>query len=275
MKIDAHHHFWRYTKAEYGWIDDAMQVIRRDFLPADLVATLKPHKIDGVVSVQARQTLEETRWLLTLAQENSFIRGVVGWVPLAEAGVGGVLDELIGNPKFKGVRHVVQGEADPKFLEGAAFNAGLREMTARGLVYDLLIFARQLPASIAFVDRHPQQVFVLDHIAKPVVQGLPDPTWARNIRELARRENVYCKFSGVVTEVPGWQWTPELLRPYFDVVMEAFGPARLMFGSDWPVCLVAGEYARWIGFVDQCVAPLPADNRSRVLGGTAIEAYKL
>lgn len=275
MKIDAHHHFWRYTTEEYGWIDDAMRVIRRDFLPADLAATLKPERVEGVVSVQARQTIEETRWLLSLAKENPFIKGVVGWVPLADKAVGGLLDELKTDPRLKGVRHVVQGEPDPKFLEGAAFNSGLREITVRRLVYDLLIFARQLPASIAFVDRHPDQVFVLDHIAKPVVQGLPDPTWARNMRDLARRENVYCKFSGVVTEVPGWQWAPELLRPYFDVVMEAFGPARLMFGSDWPVCLVASDYARWIDFVEKCAAPLSATERSRLLGGTATEAYKL
>lgn len=275
MKIDAHHHFWRYTTAEYGWIDDSMRVIRRDFLPTDLAATLKAERVDGVVSVQARQTVEETRWLLSLAKENAFIKGVVGWVPLAEKSVGNLLDELKAAPQLKGVRHVVQGEPDPKFLEGTAFNAGLREVTARGLVYDILIFARQLPAAIAFVDRHPNQIFVLDHIAKPVVQSLPDPTWARNMRELARRENVYCKFSGVVTEVPGWRWTPELLRPYFDVVAEAFGPARLMFGSDWPVCLVASEYARWIDFVEKCAAPLSSGERARLLGGTATEAYKL
>jgi len=275
VKIDAHHHFWRYTTEEYGWINDAMRVIRRDFFPADLAATLKPERVDGVVSVEARPTLEETRWLLSLAKEHSFIKCVVGWVPLADKSVGGLLDELKADPRLKGVRHLVQGEPDPKFLEGSAFNAGIREVTAHSLVYDLLIFARQLPASIAFVDRHPNQIFVLDHIAKPVVQGLPDPTWARNMRDLARRENVYCKFSGVITEVPGWQWTPELLRPYFDVVMEAFGPARLMFGSDWPVCLVASEYARWIDFVEKCAAPLSSGERSSLLGGTATEAYKL
>jgi len=275
VKIDAHHHFWRYSVEEYGWIDDAMRVIRRDFLPTDLAPTLKPHQIDGVVTVQARQTLEETRWLLTLAHENAFIKAVVGWVPLADKAVGGLLDELITGPKLKGVRHVVQGEADPEFLERAPFNAGLREVTARGLAYDLLIFARQLPAAIAFVDRHPKQIFVLDHIAKPIVQDVPDPVWVRNVQALARRNNVYCKFSGVVTEVPGWQWTPELLCPYFEVVVNAFGPARLMFGSDWPVCLVASEYARWIGFVEQCAAPLSAAERARLLGGTAVEAYRI
>ena len=275
MRIDAHHHFWRYTVQEYGWIDDAMRMIRRDFLPAYLAATLKPHQIDGVVTVQARQTLEETRWLLTLARENAFIKAVVGWVPLADKSVGSLLEELITDLKLKGVRHVVQGETDPEFLERANFNAGLREVTARKLVYDLLIFARQLPATIALVDRHPDQIFVLDHIAKPVVRDLPDPAWVRNIQELARRENVYCKFSGVVTEVPGWQWTPELLSPYFDVVINAFGPARLMFGSDWPVCLVASEYARWIGFVEQCAASLSATERARLFGGTAVEAYRI
>lgn len=252
-----------------------MGAIRRDFLPADLAATLKPEHVDGVVSVQARQTVEETRWLLSLARENSFVKGVVGWVPLAEDAVGDLLDELLAEPRLKGVRHVVQGEPNPKFLEGAAFNAGVREVTSRGLVYDLLIFARQLPPAIDFVDRHPGQIFVLDHIAKPVVQGLPDSIWTRNLRDLAHRENVYCKFSGVVTEVPGWQWTPELLRPYFDVVMEAFGPSRLMFGSDWPVCLVATEYARWVDFVEKSAAPLSASERMRLLGGTAVEAYKL
>lgn len=275
MKIDAHHHFWKYSPEEYDWIDEAMRVIRRDFLPADLAATIRPHGIDGVVSVQARQSVAETQWLLDLARDNPFIKGVVGWVPLADSSVSAVLDRFAANPRLKGIRHVVQGEPDPAFLERPAFNAGLREVTNRGLAYDILIFARQLPASIAFVDRHPDQVFVLDHIAKPVVQGPPDTTWAANIRELARRPNVYCKFSGVVTEVPGWQWTPQLLKPYYDVVLSAFGPKRLMFGSDWPVCLVATEYARWISFVGGCTAALSPSERERVLGGTATEAYRL
>jgi L-fuconolactonase len=275
VKIDAHQHFWRYSAEEYGWIDDAMRVIRRDFLPTDLEATLPPVGVTGVVSVQARQTLEETRWLLALAQKHSIIKGVVGWLPLASSSVGDALDEFSANRSLKAVRHVVQGEPDPAFLERAAFNAGLREVTARGLAYDLLILAGQLPAAIAFVDRHPKQVFVLDHIAKPVVQGVLDPAWVWNMNNLARRENVYCKFSGVITEVPGWQWTPERLRPYFDVALDAFGPERLMFGSDWPVCLVASDYARWFGFVEQCAAQLSPDERDSLLGGTAVEAYKL
>jgi L-fuconolactonase len=186
-----------------------------------------------------------------------------------------VLDEFARDPKLRGVRHVVQAESDPAFLDGGAFNAGVREVTARKLAYDILILARQLPASIRFVDRHPDQIFVLDHIAKPVVQGTPDATWVASIRELAKRERVYCKFSGVVTEVPGWKWSQELIQPYFDVVLEAFGPRRLMFGSDWPVCTVGIAHADWVRCVEKCAAGLSTDERARLFGGTAMEAYRL
>ena len=275
MRIDAHHHLWHYSAEEYDWIDDGMGAIRRDFLPADLENTLKPLAIDGVVTVQARQTMRETRWLLGLSQKHTIIKGVVGWVPLAGPTIGEMLDELTQNRTLKGVRHVVQGEPDPAFLEGKEFNAGVREVTTRGLVYDLLVSARQLAATINFVDRHPCQVFVLDHIAKPVVQGAPSTIWQRQISELARRPNVSCKFSGVVTEVPGWQWSQELIQPYFDVVLEAFGPRRLMFGSDWPVCLVAAEYAAWLSCVEQCATALSESERGRLFGGTAADVYRL
>jgi L-fuconolactonase len=275
MKIDAHQHFWRYSAAEYGWIDDNMRAIRADFLPETLAPILTANGIDGTVAVQARQTLEETNWLLDLATRHSLIKGVVGWVPLSDPNVADILATFAERPHFKGVRHVVQGESDPEFLERAAFNHGIRAVTKLGLVYDLLIFARQLRAAIKFVDLHTTQVFVLDHIAKPVVQGLPPADWRRDIRELARRENVACKFSGLVTEVPGWKWTPELLRPYFEVVLEAFGPRRLMVGSDWPVCLVASDYGRWFEFVESCTALLSSKERARVLGGTAIDFYKI
>lgn len=251
-----------------------MARIRRDFLPADLEQNLRPAGLSGCVAVQARQTLEETAWLLELAQRAPFIRGVVGWVPLAEAGVAKHLERFRADSRFKGVRHVVQGEPDG-FLDGAAFNAGIQEVTRAGLTYDVLIFARQLPEAIRFIDRHPRQVFILDHIAKPKVVATVDPEWRRLMREFARRENTFCKFSGVVTEVPGWSWTPELLRPYFDVALEAFGPKRLMFGSDWPVCLVATEYARWVEFVRSCAASLSADEQSWIFGQSARAAYAL
>jgi L-fuconolactonase len=275
MKIDAHHHFWRYTADEFGWIEDAMAVIRRDFLPADLAPQLAALGLDGTVAVQARMTLEETRWLLQLARENAFVKGVVGWVPLAEKNVAADLDRFAADPKLKSVRHVVQGQP-AGFLDASAFNAGIREVTSRGLTYDILIFANQLEEATRFVDRHPNQTFVLDHIAKPVVQGAPPIEWRKQIRELARREHVACKFSGVVTEIPGFAaWTPEQLSPYFNVVLEAFGPRRLMFGSDWPVCLVGSEYARWFKTVESFTARLSGDERARILGDTAAEFYRL
>lgn len=275
MKIDAHQHFWTYSADEYGWISDDMRAIRHDFLPPMLEAIHAAVGFDGSVAVQARQTLAETRWLLELARRHAGIRGVVGWVPLAATDLAAHLDALAGFAALKGVRHVVQAEPDPDFLAADAFNAGLRQITARGLVYDLLIVAKQLPAAIAFVDRHPRQMFVLDHIAKPVLARDPDPIWRQHIAELARRPNVACKFSGVVTETPGWSWDLDLVRRHFEVVLEAFGPQRLMFGSDWPVCLVAAEYAAWLQCVEACAAPLSPDEKVQLFGGTATRVYKL
>jgi L-fuconolactonase len=277
LKIDAHQHFWRYDPADYDWIDDSMRDIRRDFLPAHLAPLAAAAGITGTVAVQARQSLAETDWLLSLADaHSSLVRGVVGWVPLRAQGplVGITLDAYAGRAAFKGVRHVLQGEPD-SYLADASFNAALSELPRRGLTYDLLVFARQLPAALALVDRHPGLDVVLDHIAKPVVQGPPPAVWVANLRELARRPRVHCKFSGVVTEVPGWQWTPELLRPYFDVALEAFGPSRLMFGSDWPVCQVAADYADWHRFVETCTAPLSSSERAAILGGNAARFYRL
>lgn len=276
MIVDAHQHFWRYSAREYPWIDDSMGSLRRDFLPADLADALAESRVDGVVAVQARQALEENEWLLGLARENPFVKAVVGWAPLAELGSRscGLLERLAGDPKFKGVRHVLQDEPDAYFsLPG--FDAGLREAGGLGLTYDLLIQARQLDAAISLVDRHPGLVVVLDHIAKPAIEGPPPDPWLRSLRKLAQRENVACKFSGLVTEVVGGRWSPELLNVYFEVVLEAFGPSRLMFGSDWPVCLRASSYARWFSFVRESVAPLSPDERRAILGGTAERIYRL
>lgn len=274
MKIDAHQHFWRYTPEEYDWISDDMGAIRRNFYPADLAPLLAAARVDGTVAVQARQLLEETMQLLEHTQRHPFIRGVVGWVPLTDPKIARLLDELRGEKKLKGVRHVLQGEPDA-FMADPAFNAGLRAVTERGLSYDLLVRAPQLPAAIALVDRHPSLPFVLDHIAKPVISGAPPAEWRRDLAELARRPNVCCKFSGLVTEVPGRSWTPELLWPYFDVVLALFGPDRLMFGSDWPVCLVATEYTRWDRFIESCVTGLAPAERKGILGDTAARFYRL
>lgn len=275
--IDAHQHFWSYTPAAYDWISESMQAIRRDFLPADLAPLAAAAGITGTVAVQARQSLEETDWLLALAASHpALVRGVVGWVPLREqgAGIAALLDSYATRPAFKGVRHVLQGEPD-LYMADASFNAALAELPSRSLSYDLLVLARQLPAALALVDRHPNLPVVLDHIAKPVVSGPPPADWIKNLRALGRREHVCCKFSGVVTEVPGWQWTPDLLRPYFDAALEAFGPSRLMFGSDWPVCQVASDYLDWHRFVTACVAPLSDSERTAILGGNATRFYRL
>lgn len=275
--IDAHQHFWRYDPVAYDWIDESMRAIRRDFLPPDLTPLATACGIAGSVAVQARQSLAETDWLLDLAAAHPhLIRGVVGWVPLRERGsaIDEILDTYANRPALKGVRHVLQGEPDDYF-SSPAFHAALDRLAPHGLTYDLLIFARQLPLGIALVDRHPDLPVVLDHIAKPVVSGPPPENWKRDLRELARRENVMCKFSGVVTEVPGWAWSPTLLHPYFDAVLEIFGPRRLMFGSDWPVCQVAADYQDWHRFVADCVSPLSADERAAILGGNAARFYNL
>jgi L-fuconolactonase len=274
MIIDAHHHFWTYTPAEYGWIDDAMAVIRRDFLPGDLAREIREAGIDGVISVQARQTIEETDWLLDLAEKHDFIRGVVGWVPLISPAVDADLARFATNSKLKGVRHVLQGEAD-EYMSRPDFNAGLARLRDHDLVYDILIVERQLPAATALVDRHPGQKFVLDHVAKPRIRENVLSPWRENVRELARRPNVFCKISGMVTEADYRGWTPEHLRPYVDTVLEAFGPSRLMFGSDWPVCLVACAYTRWAQTVRQFTAALSPSEQRDILGDSARRAYRI
>jgi L-fuconolactonase len=275
MNIDAHQHFWRYNPAEYGWIDEGMSRIRRDFLPADLRENLLATGFDGSVAVQARQTLEETAWLLELAHDANVIRGVVGWVPLASDSARNELERFTADPFLKGVRHVVQDEPDDDFILGENFNRGVALLREFHLVYDILIFERHLPQAAAFVDRHPNQVFVLDHIAKPNIRAGQIEPWKRNIASLAERQNVYCKLSGLVTEADIENPSYEALLPCMETVLEAFGPGRLMFGSDWPVCLLACEYATWTGWVRDVISSLSPTEQSRILGDTAAEAYKL
>ncbi len=274
-RIDAHHHLWRYSPQEYGWIDESMSLLQRDFLPKDLTAVMASAGMDGAVAVQARQTMEETRWLLDLADECPAIRGVVGWAPIAGEDFPGVMEEFEHRPKLKGLRHVIQGEKDENYILREDFNSGIRSMLGSGLVYDILIFERHLPQAIDFVDEHPEQIFVLDHVAKPLIrEGVVEP-WAARMRELGRRENVWCKVSGMVTEADWASWTPETLRPYLDVVVEAFGVKRLMAGSDWPVCLVASEYGRWFDALREYFGGFSESEREAVFGGTAIEVYGL
>jgi L-fuconolactonase len=273
--LDSHQHFWRYDAEEYDWIGDDLAAIRRDFLPADLAREIGPAGVDAVVSVQARQTLDETRWLLGLAEANDFIAGVVGWVPLVSPTVGDTLESLARNPRLCAVRHVLQGEADPDFAAKHDFNRGLAALRGLGLAYDILVYERQLPMATALVDRHPDQVFVVDHVAKPRIRDAVLSPWRERIRELARRPNVFCKLSGMVTEADPRAWTRATLEPYADVVLSAFGPSRVMFGSDWPVCLAACSYSRWLATVRELCAGLSATERESVLGGTAQRAYGL
>ena len=253
-----------------------MSVLRRDFTPVELRCEIERAGVDGVVSVQARQSIEETEWLLGLATEHDFILGVVGWLPLAAGDVHGQLERWSHFPKLRSVRHVVQDEPDEAFLLGDDFNRGVALLGEYDLVYDILIFAKHLPNTLVFVDRHPQQPFVLDHIAKPTLRrGKFDQRWASDLRELAKRTQVSCKFSGLVTEVRDEQWSVETLRPYWDVALEAFGPERLMFGSDWPVCLLRSQYARWVAAVEQLSASLSLSEQQDLWGRTAMRAYRI
>ena len=275
MRIDSHHHFWKYDPAEYGWIGPDMALLQRDYLPEHLEETAAAAGIDGVVSVQARQSVEETGWLLELARDRRLVRGVVGWVPLVSPDVEESLERFAAEPKLRGVRHVLQGEPDERYMLRDDFNVGIRALRRFGLVYDILIFERHLPPTIEFVDRHPDQIFVLDHVAKPRIKdGLLKP-WDENLRELARRENVFCKLSGMVTEADWQGWTDEQLQPYLDTVLAAFGSRRVMFGSDWPVCLVASDYGRWVETIRRCTAQFSSDEQEAIFGGTAAKAYGL
>lgn len=272
MNIDAHQHFWRYDHAEYGWIDDSMRVLQQDFLPDDLKIEMDAAGFDACVAVQARQTLDETRWLLQLAGEHPFIAGVVGWIDLQAESVADDLAALMPAPKLVGIRHIVQSEPED-FMLRPAFQRGISVLADFDLTYDILIYPRQLPAAIELASRFPAQRFVLDHLAKPDIRrGLIDD-WRRDIARLAALPNVWCKLSGLVTEADWRAWTPEQIRPYLDVAFECFGAERLMIGSDWPVCTLAAPYQRTMSVVIDYVASCSPGERDAVLGGTARRCY--
>jgi len=275
MLIDAHHHLWEYNDRDYVWMTDEMSRLRRDFLLAQLRLVFAQSGVDGSVAVQARQTLSETEWLLQTARGTSLIRGVVGWVPLIEDQVGDCLDRLSQNPLLKGVRHVLHDEADDHYMLRDDFNRGIAQLRPYNLTYDILIFERHLPQTIQFVDRHPDQIFVLDHIAKPRIREAVISPWAENIRDLAKRQNVYCKLSGMVTEANWNTWEKKDLVPYVETVLSAFGANRVMFGSDWPVLTLASSYRRWSDMVQSLIDELSADEQERIRSGSAIAAYRL
>ncbi len=275
MRIDAHQHFWRYNADEFGWIDDSMATIRRDFLPEHLEPELKRNDFQGSVVVQARQTLEETRWLLNLAERTAAILGVVGWVDLCSPDARSQLAEFAGNPKFVGVRHIVQAEPDDRFLLRPDFLRGISLLEEFDLAYDILIYARHLPVAANFVERFPRQRFVLDHLAKPQIKVGEIKMWADGIRRLAAYPNVFCKMSGLVTESDWEHWTPAQIEPYLDVAFDAFGPNRLMIGSDWPVCLVAASYSQVIDVVKSYITRRAPEALDMVFGSNAQSFWRL
>ncbi len=275
MLIDAHQHFWQYGAAAYAWIDDSMSALRRDFLPAEARREMDAAGIDRCIAVQARQTLEETRWLLSLADVHPFIAGIVGWVDLQAADVREELTRLAAHPKLVGIRHIVQSEPNDRFLLRPAFCRGIAELQRFDLVYDILVYPRHLPIACAFVSRFEGQRFVLDHLAKPPIRDGALRRWARDLRRLGACPNVFCKLSGLVTEADWERWTPADLHPYLDVAFESFGTDRLMIGSDWPVCTLAAGYARTMSVVIDYLANRPVHERDAVLGGNAIRCWKL
>ncbi|ASZ11625.1 amidohydrolase family protein [Chitinophaga pendula] len=274
-RIDSHQHFWRYHPVKDAWITDDMQVIQRDFLPDDLQPVLTANGITGCVAVQADQSEAETDWLLQLAGAYPFIKGVVGWVDLRAEHIRERLLHYKQFPLLKGFRHIVQAEPDPAFLLGKEFLRGIAALQDFGFTYDILVLSTQLPAVVSFVAQCPAQKLVVDHLAKPAIRSGDIHEWANDMRQLGRHPHVYCKVSGMVTEADWQGWHADDLRPYLDVVFEAFGPERLLFGSDWPVCLVAAQYAEWCALLEDYMQGLTFAEKRMVWGGNAKQFYNL
>ncbi len=275
LRIDSHQHFWQYNSDDYPWMDESRASLRVDYLPPDLQPLMADCGIDGTVAVQARQIVAETEYLLGLAEEYAFIRGVVGWLDMRSADFEAQLERYAPRRRLVGLRHIVHDEADDRFMLGGNFLRGMALLKAYDLSYDLLLFPRHLPVAIEVVSRFPEQRFVLDHIAKPFIKdGVMEP-WASQIRQLAAFDNVCCKLSGMATEAAWHAWRQDDYAPYLDVVFDCFGVERLMFGSDWPVCALAGSYSQVVGIVENYIAAFSPEEQAAVMGGNASEFYKL
>jgi L-fuconolactonase len=273
--IDSHHHLWKYNHQDYVWMDDTMSLLMRDYLPEDLEGELKATGVEGTVVVQARQQLEETRWLLELADKYSFIKGVVGWLDLRSSDLVNQLRVFADHPKMVGVRHVIHDEKDDDFMLHSEFKTGMVYLGAYNLCYDLLLFPRHIERASRLVKSFPRQRFILDHLGKPLIKaGEMDP-WKQDLARLAMYPNVWCKLSGMVTEADLKNWSYEDLLPFMETVLELFGAERIMVGSDWPVCRLAGEYARVMKIVPEFIASLSRKEQEQILFKNAIDCYQL
>ena len=275
MKIDAHQHFWQYSVKEYGWINNRMKKLKRDFLPEDLYPLINDLGINGTIAVQARQTLEETRWLLELSNRYDFIKGVVGWVDLSNKNLPIHLEQFTKHSKFIGVRHVIHDEPDDNFMLDIDFMNGIQELSQHDLSFDILIFPKHLPVTLNFVKRFPDQRFVLDHLGKPFIQDRVLNPWKEQIQQLAEFPHVNCKLSGMITEANWYNWKSADFHPYIDAVFEYFGTKRILMGSDWPVCTVAGTYYQVYDIVLDYLKPFSDEERARILGNNALNFYKI
>lgn len=275
MKLDSHQHFWKYNPAHQVWMTDAMDVLRRDYLPGELLQLLQANGFDGTIAVQARQMIEETEWLLKLADEHDFIKGVVGWVDLRSPKLRQQLERFAKHPKFRGVRHVVHDEPDDRFMLRAEFRHGLAQLREFGLTYDLLLFPKHLPVAVELAGEFPAQPFVLDHIAKPAIREGQVSPWQEDLKRLAELPKVCCKLSGMVTEAKWQQWQPKDFHRYLDIVIAAFGTERVLIGSDWPVCTLSGDYGSTMRIVTDYVQQFPAAVREAILGGNCARLYQL
>jgi len=275
MKIDSHQHFWRYDAVRDAWISDSMAVLRRDFLPEHLAAELAANGIDASIAVQADQSESETMFLLDLAEKNKWIAGVVGWVDLSSPRVGERLEYFSHSPKLRGFRHIAQSETDDRFVARRNFVNGVAQLRAFGFTYDFLIYPKQLPAAIELVARLPEQRFVIDHLAKPGIKFGKTSPWAAQMKEVAQNNNVFCKLSGLVTEADWRHWKAVDFKPYLDAVFDAFGAERLMFGSDWPVCLLAATYRQVKQLIEEYVNGFSQSDKGKIFGGNAARFYGL
>lgn len=275
LRIDSHQHFWKFDPVRDSWITEDMSVIRRDFLPPDLAPNLQQHALDGCIAVQSDQSEKDNDFLLELAEANPFIKGIVGWVDLQAENIEESLDFWCRHKKLKGFRHVLQGETDRALMLKPEFKRGIKALEKHEYTYDILIFPDQIAYATKLAQFFPDQKFVLDHIAKPLIKDHLTEPWGKDIRELAALSNVYCKVSGMVTEADWKTWKNEDFTPYLDTVFEAFGAERLMFGSDWPVCLVAGGYQKMIGIVEEYTSRLTENEQKLFWGGNAERFYSL